>query len=63
MGFCLLVGIVGLIEFYNAFEKIEVKASKPFGMVALAALYIVNLAGLSQLGGTLNRGFFCGFSL
>lgn len=56
MGFCLLVGIVGLIEFYNAFEKIEVKASKPFGMVALAALYIVNLAGLSQLGGDSQQG-------
>lgn len=48
MGFCLLVGIIGLLEFYKAFEKIELKAGKTFGIVCLLGLYLINLLYVNQ---------------
>lgn len=50
MGFCLLVGIIGILEFYKAFEKIELKASKLIGLVALVALYILNIIDVFEQG-------------
>ena len=38
-----LVGIVGLKEFYNGFHAMEVKPCYPIGVVAVVALYGLNL--------------------
>ena len=50
MGFCLLVGIIGLLEFYKAFEKIGLKAENSFGMLGVVALYIINIVSNDEKG-------------
>lgn len=63
MGFCLLVGLIGLVEFYNAFEKIGLKASKVFGIFGLLALYIINLMTLYYMGDRSQEGMLLWFFL
>lgn len=63
MSFCLLVGIIGLLEFYNAFEKIDLKASKIFGISILLGLYIINLLSGFFVGDNLQQGISLWFFL
>lgn len=41
---CLLIGIMGVREFYNGFEKMDVKPSFAVAVVMAVALYALNLA-------------------
>lgn len=63
MGFCLLIGIIGLLEFYKAFEKIELKASRTFGIAALLALYTINLLGIFFMADNSQEGMLLWFYL
>ena len=63
MGFCLIVGLIGLVEFYNAFEKIGLKGSKVFGIFGLLALYIINLVTLYYMGDSSQEGMLLWFFL
>lgn len=61
MGFCLLVGLVGIFEFYKAFEKADLKASKVIGLLALVGLYIINIVNGLKLGEGSQEGILLWF--
>ena len=42
---CLVIGIMGVREFYNGFRKLDVKPSLGIACAAAAALYAINLTG------------------
>ena len=42
---CLVIGIMGVREFYNGFRKLDVKPSLGIACEAAAALYAINLTG------------------
>lgn len=63
MGFCLLVGVIGLLEFYSAFEKIGLKASKIFGISILLGLYIINVVSVFFVGDNSQQGILLWFFL
>lgn len=63
MGFCFIVGVIGLVEFYNAFEKFGLKAAKVFGIIGLLALYIINLMTLYYMGDSSQEGMLLWFFL
>ena len=50
MAAAVLIGIVGLKEFYNGFRAMDVKPCYPIGVAAVAALYAMNvLTGTSGI--------------
>ena len=47
---CLLIGIMGVREFYNGFRQMDVKPSFGIAVVMAVALYVLNFIGVRYEG-------------